>query len=331
MHTSAAIHNWIPYKLSVLNGSPHCYWLYTGNEPYTAPFFDETISRCMHLPQNSHRFKSLSSLDILPAWAAHTTSVPPTAFIFHVSRCGSTLIAQLLGLHEQHIVLAETPFVDALLRLPYQYKETDRELIMQAIPAAIQLYGRKRRGDETHLFIKTDSWHLCFYQQLRQLYPSVPFILLYRSPDEVIRSQRRRRGMQAVQGIVEPDIFGFDKTEIMDWPLDDYMAKVLERYFTIILEITSRDPLSLLVNYNEPVLFNMQKIAAFTGVTFSDNELLRMQERSCYHAKYPEQVFQEPAGESAMPDSVQPVMELYSKVEELRTGLTDYFLASTGR
>lgn len=323
MHDSipSVLCNWIPYKLSVINGLPYCYWLYTGHQPYTAPFFDETISRCMHLPQNSQRFKSLSSLYMLPEWAAHTASVSPTAFIFHVSRCGSTLIAQLLGLREQHIVLAETPFVDALLRLPYQHKEADSELIAQAIPAAIQLYGCQRRGDETHLFIKTDSWHLCFYQQLRQLYPTVPFILLYRSPDEVIRSQRRRRGMQSVQGIVEPGIFGFDQQEIMDWPLDDYMAKVLERYFTIMLEITSRDPLSLLVNYHEPVLSIMQKIAAFTGITFSENELLHMQERSRYHAKYPEQVFHEPAAEGAMPTSLLPVIELYNKLEAKRTSL----------
>lgn len=323
MHTnlSSALHNWIPYKLSVLDGMPYCYWLYTGYQRYTAPFFDETISQCRSLPENSSPYRSISSLDVLPAWGAAIETTPPAAFIFHVSRCGSTLIAQLLGLDEQHIVLAETPFLDQLLRLPYQQDNIDTSLIASAIPAAVQLYGYKRRGDEKHLFIKTDSWHFCFYRQLRQLFPAVPFVLLYRSPAEVIRSQRRRRGMQSVQGVIEPALFGFDKQAIAALSLDDYMAKVLEYYFTTMLAITGSDPLALLVNYHEPVLEIMQKIAAFTGLTLRESDLQAMQERSRYHAKYPEQVFQEPVSAAPLPDSIFPVMDLYNRLEAIRKGL----------
>jgi hypothetical protein len=315
---SAALHNWIPYKLSLVDNIPQSYWLYTGNQRYTAPFFDETISECKSLPENSSPYRGLSSLELLPSWAAAIDAVPPTAFIFHVSRCGSTLLAQLLGLKEQHIVLAETPFLDELLRLPFKDKEADKALLQEALPAAIRMYGQKRRGDETHLFIKADSWHLCFYRQLRALYPTVPFILLYRSPDEVILSQRRRRGMQSVQGIIEPEIFGFDKEAIKYDTLDDYMVKVLERYFTIMLEIKQEDPHSMLVNYNEPILSTMQKIAAFTDVTLVENELQQMEERSRYHAKYPDQVFKEPASTDPLPASLAPVTKLYDKVEVLR-------------
>jgi hypothetical protein len=315
---SAALHNWIPYKLSMVDNIPHSYWLYTGNHRYTAPFFDETISECKSLPENSNPFRALSSLDILPSWSAALDAVPPTAFIFHVSRCGSTLLAQLLGLHEQHIVLAETPFLDELLRLPFKDKSADAALIQEALPAAIRLYGQKRRGDEKHLFIKADSWHLCFYRQLRALYPTVPFILLYRSPDEVILSQRRRRGMQSVQGIIEPEIFGFDTEAIKYDTLDDYMVKVLECYFTIMLKITQEDPHSMLVNYKEPILSTMQQIATFTGIAIGKNELEQMKERSRYHAKYPDQVFQEPASTEPLPASLLRVTNLYNQIEGLR-------------
>lgn len=319
---ASALLNWIPYKLSISDGSPHCHWLYTGGQSYTAPFFDETISGCMSLPENSTGFKSVSSVDVLSLWADELPAAGPSAFIFHVSRCGSTLIAQLLGLREQHIVLAETPFIDQLLRFPYEHRDSGGSLLSpQALPAAIQLYGRIRRGDESHLFIKTDSWHLCFYEQLRVLYPGVPFILLYRSPDEVLRSQRRRRGMQAVQGIIEPEIFGFDRNVINNWPLDVYMCKVLERYFTIMLEMANRDPHVLLVNYSEPVLSIMERIAGFSGFSIDDHELQLMQERSRYHAKYPGQVFKEPADEGDLPDALQPVMELYHLLEARRIAL----------
>jgi hypothetical protein len=320
INTSSALRHWIPFKLSIIGNQPHSYWLYTGQQAYTAPFFDETVSICRSLPQNSHPYRSLSSLDMLPVWANEVDAIPPAAFIFHVSRCGSTLLAQLLGLNDEHIVLAEAPFLDELLRWPYQNKEADRRMLSSVFPAALQLYGQKRKGHEKHLFIKADSWHLCFYEQLRSMYPTVPFILLYRKPDEVIRSQRRQRGMQAVQGVIEPEIFGFDREEINEYSLDDYMVKVLERYFTIMLDRSREDPLSLLVNYNEPIMDIMQKIGAFTGVVFGENELQQMEERSRYHAKYPNQVFLEPMEQKPMPESLLPVMDLYEQVEASRKG-----------
>ena len=322
MQLASALLNWVPYRLATSDGSPHCRWLYTGTQSYTAPFFDDTISACMGLPENSTGFKSISSIDVLPLWADESLAVPPSAFIFHVSRCGSTLIAQLLGLSAQHIVLAETPFIDQLLRFSYTHGDNSSLVLPQALRAAIQLYGRKRRGDESHLFIKSDSWHLCFYERLRLLYPAVPFMLLYRSPDEVLRSQRRRRGMQAVQGVIEPEIFGFDRSVVNDWPLDDYMCKVLERYFTIMLEIADRDLHVLLVNYNEPILSIMQRIAGVTGITIDDPMLQLMQERSRYHAKYPDQVFQEPVDEDELPAALEPVMALYHLLDAKRAAIS---------
>lgn len=315
---AAALQNWIPYRLSVQQNEPYCHWLYTGDKLYNDPFFDDTIARCKSLPQNSQAFRSVSTVDILPQWAAQIEAAPPAAFIFHVSRCGSTLFAQLLGLPEQHIVLAEVPFIDQLLRLPYQHKEVDTGLLSQALPAAIGLYGHKRRGIETHLFIKTDSWHLCFYRQLRQLYPRVPFILLYRTPDEVIQSHRKQRGMQAVQGIIEPAIFGFDAASIQAYALDEYMAKVLEHYFILMQEIVTTDTNTMLVNYQEPVMEVMQRIAAFTGITIPETEALLMEQRSHYHAKHPGQVFKEPKITEALPRYLSPVMELYLQLEGRR-------------
>jgi hypothetical protein len=313
-----ALQNWIPFRLSVQQDVPYCHWLYTGDKLYNDPFFDDTIARCRSLPQNSRAFRSISTVDILPQWAAEIAAASPAAFIFHVSRCGSTLFAQLLGLPEQHIVMAEVPFIDQLLRLPYQQKDVDTGLLQQALPAAFQLYGHQRKGIETHLFVKTDSWHLCFYRQLRQLYPKVPFILLYRTPDEVIQSHRKQRGMQAVQGVVEPAIFGFNAESIQQYTLDEYMAKVLEHYFILMREIATTDVNTMLVNYQEPVMEVMQRIAALTGITITEAEALLMEERSRFHAKYPGQVFEEPKIIEDLPGYLLRAMELYQQLEGMR-------------
>jgi hypothetical protein len=180
-------------------------------------------------------------VDVLPEWLHDAGTVPPTVFIFHVSRCGSTLAAQLLSLNEENIVLSEVPFIDEVLRWRNLLPNADEAGTLQLLQASIASYAQKRSGKEKRLIVKADSWHVLFYKQLRKLYPQTPFILLYRKPDEVIKSHQKLRGMQAVQGVIEPQLFGFDAEAINLVGLDEYMALVLEKYYTAFLEISEHD------------------------------------------------------------------------------------------
>ena len=312
---STALKYWVPYKLFNASGIAHCRWLYVGDENFTEPFFDETISKCLRFPANSTYYRPVSSTEVLPEWSGQVASIAPTAFIFHVSRCGSTLIAQLLGLNPANIVLSEVPFIDELLREGHA-KKTSTNLLVKA---AIDFYGIRRNELHKQLFIKADSWHIHFYKQLRELYPTVPFILLYRRPDEVMRSQQKQRGMQAVRGIIDPAIFNFNLDEIANLQIDEYMAKVLESYFAAFIEILATDQLALPVNYNEGAITIVKKIAAACEMVLPEEELNIMQERSGFHGKYPERHFDEPKVDTAIPGYQEKVFELYNILEKLRT------------
>jgi hypothetical protein len=308
--------NWIPYKFVTLNDATYCRWLYLGDTPFTAPFFDETISACRSLPQNSKMLSSLSSADVLPGWAAQAECISPSAIIFHISRCGSTLVSQLLALQQTSIVLSEVPFFDALLRRGKKDPAFDSSAMLKA---AVQLYGARRKGLEQNLFIKADSWHIHFYSELRQLYPEVPFILLYRRPDEVLRSQQKNRGMQAVPGVLEPEIFGFDRDVLTITNLDEYMVKVIESYLQAFAEILKTDQFALPVNYNEGAMAIVKKIAAVTGLDITEADMASMQQRAGFHAKYPGQFFAEPAMQEPIPAYLEKAFELYQEVENVRT------------
>ena len=41
--------------------------------------------------------------------AAAEPGIDPTGFIFHLARCGSTLVSQMLAALPEHIVLSEAP------------------------------------------------------------------------------------------------------------------------------------------------------------------------------------------------------------------------------
>jgi len=244
--------------------------------------------------------------------------VEPTAFIFHLSRCGSTLVSQLLSLDEQHIVLPEVPFFDELLRSHFKIPATDNTRADGWLTAAVCFYGQQRTGKEKRLFIKTDCWHIFYYERLRKIYPDVPIILLYRSPDEVLRSQQKKRGMQAVPGIVEPEVMGIKQEDINYTDFDHYFSMVMEKILEKFSQIGELDPLALLVNYNEGIIPVVKQLAAHCGMQLEEELLARMNDRSRYHAKFPEQSFAGDELPDNMPGYLDPCMQWYQQLEKQR-------------
>lgn len=310
--TQTALQNWIPYKLYEQDNAQ---WLYTGLLPYTEPFFDDTIFKCRRLDENRQQRRVISSCSIFPEWSLQNT-LSPSAIIFHVSRCGSTLLAQLLGLNKQHIALSEVPFFDNLLRSKYAAGQD----LSAYLPHALSFYAQKRNGDENRLFIKTDSWHLFFYEQWRIFYPEIPFILLYRRPDEVIFSQEKKKGMHAVPGIIENEIFP-SGTLPADFHLhpNRYMAAVLEQYYLKMQQIKTIDSNAYLINYNEGFTSIAEKVYQLTNTPLQEATRQAFAERCSYDAKEPGKNFSnEKPDDSKIEAYMQKAFAAYNNLEALR-------------
>ena len=308
------LQNWIPLTLYFEKNQPCCNWLYTADKIFTQPFFDGDILKCKQHPFNSKPFKCVSSLDFMEAWSDTVKSIPPTAFIFHVSRCGSTLLSQLLSLDPGNIVLSEVPFFDELLRAQHKKPNTNVTNLSRSLKAAVKFYGSKK-NEQTQLFIKTDSWHIFFHQALRAMYPGVPFFLLYRRPDEVMRSQQKQRGLHAVPGLIEAEIFGLNQADVEKMNFDNYLIKVLENYYRAFLDVLDADKLAIPMNYNEGAKEMMKKIAAVTSYNITDENIAKMKERAAFHGKHPEERFSEAPLEQESPDQLKQVFDFYNRLE----------------
>lgn len=321
MTDNSILKSWIPYKLKTDNDKTDCYWLNTFNLPYTEPFFDGTIGKLQSVPRGGGNYQSVSGLTAMEQWSMGITEfVAPTAFIFHVSRCGSTLITQLLSTDEQNIVLPEVPFFDDMLRLPLQNPTVSQDEASRLLAASIKYYGQKRTGCEQRLFIKTDSWHIYFYEQLRALFPKTPFILLYRNPVEVFNSHAKLRGIHAVPGLIEPHLFGIQQYELADLTFDTYLARVLEHYFKLYLAIAETDEHAYLANYNEGTMPIMEKLAQIAMDRFTPQQIEKMAVRAGYHSKDPGKKFSEDIAHE-IPDVFEKVMELYHQTENKRVAM----------
>ncbi|MBP6409484.1 MAG: sulfotransferase family protein [Pseudarcicella sp.] len=311
--------NWIPYKLDYQETNDIlCQWLYLGENRFTEPFFEETTGLCRRLEINRNIQKSCTTFDGINDFSENIPHLEPTAFIFHISRCGSTLLAQLLSLDEQNIVVSEAPILDEIIRnVAYKSSLKTETEINNAIKSCIKLLGKKRSGNEENFFIKLDSWHIFYYQKLRQLYPNTPFIFSYRNPSEVIRSQEKNSGMHASPGIIQIDLFGLDFTESLKLSKPEYISKVLESYFNEYLKIIDSDKNCIFVNYNNGLLENLNQIKEFLKLHFSEEFKEKITERSKFHSKMPNQIFKEPAISTTIPEYQNTVKDLYEKLNGL--------------
>jgi len=313
-----SLKNWYPSRLRIHQQLVCCEWIQLEDIPFTDPFFDETLAKARSKPCNSSRFRPVSSIDLLADWSTSLPHVFPKAFIFHVSRCGSTLLSQLLAHHPRCISLAEVPFFDDIIRTPFNTEALPDFAISETLAAAIRLYGQQRKGNEQHLIIKLDSWHIFFWRLLRARYPDVPFILLYRRPDEVVRSHQKLRGMHAVPGLIEPAIFGFHAKDIHSLNLDSYLARVLERYFEVYLDVASEDNRATLLNYADGPLDLLRTVTSSCGIALEDTYLAKAARRSAFHAKHPTKIFSEEREHLRAAPYLDTAFRLYDRLEQLR-------------
>lgn len=312
------LEGWIPWKLAEDNNGLYCEWLFTGAKQFTEPFFDDTIRFCRTLPENRKGYKIISELSLLHDWHKAIPSHQPAAVIFHISRCGSTLLSQLLSYNSNHVVMSEVPFFDALLRLKLREESYPTEAINGLVKAAVDFYALKPGIEQCRVFIKADSWHLYFYEQYRQLYPDALFVLLYREPLAVLESQKKQKGLHAVPGLLEPELFGVEITPEFIKNFDLYIAAVLESYYKKMIDIAASDKKVLLVNYKQGMQTIAGEVYRLTGIEWNKQVEELFEERTRYHAKKPTQLFSEEVKEQPAPAFLTTCCSLYAQLDAMR-------------
>lgn len=316
MHNQVLSDGWIPYRmLTDAEGTVQFRWLYAGTHAFTEPFFDESVSACLSLPQNVPGKFPLTSAEELIRIAEQCESIAPTAFVYHVSRCGSTLLSQLLSCDESNIVLSEVPLLDEILRIPVAaHAAPSPEELFRAV---LKLLSRKRSGHEQRVFVKTDSWHVLFYDRLQTWYPDASSFLLYRHPKEVGRSQANHPAMHSVPGVIAPALFGLREEEALHMTRETYLDHVLCCYFSTYAEILRRGSTAFAMSYHEGPMHMLEYIFAVCGFLPAQDVLNNMQQRSGFHSKNPGQNFNGDAHAVEANGNFERSTELFFQLEQL--------------
>ncbi|MBF7090068.1 sulfotransferase family protein [Flavobacterium sp. ALJ2] len=273
--------NWIPYKLVETDNDVYFEWIYLGDKRYVDPFFDETLMRCKVHYNNSTRYKVVSSVDNLIEWSKVLVSTELKSLLFHVSRCGSTMICQSLAVSPQNIVVSEAPILDQIIRSDLFDLDKKREVVK----SVIRLLGQKRFIEEKNLIVKLDSWHIFQINELRSIFPKLPFVLLYRNPSEVLKSHAKFKGMHMVPNLLPASIFGISYEEIQTISFQQYGAVVLEKYFQAYLDFYITDKNVSMYNYKDGMKSVLERFLSLIDADYFVDEVDQMCERLMRHSK----------------------------------------------
>lgn len=181
---------WLPIRLFPHEGTLWVDWCYRGTHRFCESFFRDDVHILLREPFN-RAFRRYTPITALVAWASEADGrvprAPLKALIAHASRCGSTLVAQLLAQLPTHVVMSEPPMVDVILsirsKLPHVTPD-DQVLWLRALIFALG----QAPASEQHLVIKLDPWHVLDWAVLQAAFPGVPAIFLYRDPVEIAAS-----------------------------------------------------------------------------------------------------------------------------------------------
>ena len=220
------LQGWVPITASLRAGSLVADLCLVGARRFREPFFEDSIAACMRLPFHGV-FRHRLDMDMLTRWLQQHPGLPPSGFIFHMSRCGSTLMSQLLAASPAHRVISEAGPIDAALRATDGVTAVSEQMRIFWLQTMVGMLGQPGRSEERRLFIKFDSWHTCLLPLISRAFPGVPWVFMMRDPVQVIVSHLRRPGAQMVPGLLGFSPPGMDASDAALLSREEYSARML--------------------------------------------------------------------------------------------------------
>jgi hypothetical protein len=236
--------HWLPGAVVPSVGELAVDWAHFADTPLSEPFFEESLRQKRHLPLN-RLVQPRTPLATLEA-AAGENAPAPAGFVFHLSRCGSTLVSQMLAADPRNIVVSEAAPIDSIVQLGTARPDVPIEERARLLRAMVGALGRGRVGDGGAYVVKLDSWHTIALPLFRIAFPDTPWLFLYRDPIEILVSHARMPGAQTVFGALPFDPYGIENGAAMH--PDEYAACALGRIATAVVEHIGLGG-GLLVNY----------------------------------------------------------------------------------
>jgi hypothetical protein len=323
--SACELRDWTPVTFHINDRPATVEWLPLAGRPFIDPFFDRAVGKFRTgNPQVSPVRTSWETL-------GRVTEVRPwlrcQGAIFHMSRCGSTLLSNILAAIPRNVVISEAAVINAVLRAT-DYGHPS-ELQQRWLDDLIRALGYPRLGIEENYFIKFTSWNVLHLQLICKVLPRLRWVFVYRNPIEVmvsvLRSPPGWMEDRARNPVLGPQKLVFTANELLSISDEEYCARTLACLFDVAL--THHSPDTLLLNYHQLFDSFLPELLTFYGIQTSCDEIVRMTAARRFYSKdsRPLRVFRDDSAEKQREASSKLramankwVMDRYVRLEDLR-------------
>lgn len=268
--------NWLPYRYHAKNRCIH--WCLPAGHA-TEPFQDETISRYRQTVLVNQFITPKTALSSLDIQAQAVQPITPAGFIFHLSRCGSTLISGCLSELDTTCVFSESPVLTEIL-LDQTLEEAAQQQHLQQL-INLQACVFPTRPD---VVIKWNAWDIFRWDLIRAIYPQVPVVFLVRNPVEILASHQRSAGRHMSGDSVLAAHYPELAPPVKDENMLDFRVRVLAVLLTM-MEKHCHEVSVKIVDYVQVDLNKIYAICNYFALTKSSERMLLVAQRMQVNAK----------------------------------------------
>lgn len=258
---------WLPVRL--LDHLQVVEWMNFAQSTIENAFLDETVSDLRAHATGNSQWTPVESLRKIP-WSGRKAG-----FVFHISRCGSTLLANLFRSSGGAVVFSEPQILRDLLK-PGLVAAASKGLTAideRALAGAVSAFTSFRRESESPAIVKVASWHLAQADIFHRLWPEIPAVIVVRDPLEVAVSclQGPPGWMRwKLQDGAPMNIFGWPSEELASMSAEEYCAKVLGVFFDAALRLVESAARVTVLDYSEIKVENAATLLRTLDVVSTD-------------------------------------------------------------
>ncbi len=285
--TQRSLAGWTPYRAAWAGEDMIVDWCHHGSRRFVEPFYYETIVEAFTRPFN----QLFQRRTLIAAAASLPPGLKPSGFIFHMSRCGSTLLSQALASNPEHIMVSEASPIRNILQAPLHGPATP-EQVEKWLSYVVNAFAQKRFPWETRFFVKFFAADVLYLPLIWRVFPDVPWVFLYRNPLEIFASQYAQPGADAIRGGIPPQLLGISPEELYGMSNEAYLCRTLAAFGEAALA-AHRPGQSLILDYSDLIPALWESLQTHFGYTLDVEARNAMLNTLGRNSKRPPDVFSE--------------------------------------
>jgi hypothetical protein len=223
---------WLPVRFIFRPTDSQVLWVNFGAQELTDPFFNQQINR---LQQRRRRMRKTTIAQFLEV-AKLFQPASPNGYICHVSRCGSTLLANAMKAGGRSTVFSEAqPLYQLLNRDDYPGTGLEGEEITAIQRKLLDaFFGIYAASFANPIVVKGHTIDILQIDKLRAIWPEMPIAISIRHPVEVIASNLEKSG-DWINSILTPfgkkTLFGVAGPHFRQISIEEYAVRGLEKLY----------------------------------------------------------------------------------------------------